>query len=328
MGIAWSEFKGLHRMFLPRAIVLLLLAIFLFWLFPKINIPDKWNTIPIAIVTTVLIGWLFQAPAYKRFLQEAATDVIQNKKFLETLNKGSLDRMLTKIHQVYYELPDELEKGNLYSFVKEHLLRHLSDPYEQNLVIDYNLVNKGDYVEITFRKEFAIETLSEQTVEKEKEIGLYITRVPGQSNEFHFPFEKFHLKIKGQNTGFPEHAKRIEAKDDVLAFRYLQKYTVSKNSPFTIEFSIVGNEFKHEMLVHQLFKLPTKGFYLRITVHEFGECDFDMKFSGPVQPDPEQVKITNGRVFELKYDGWMIPGNTVTVTYKPKGGTLGSGLKN
>jgi hypothetical protein len=310
----WEELKDVWKKELIRMILVVFIAFILFVIFWWKALPEFWYTIPLAMVSVVLTAFLFEAPGFRSFLQQTALEVIQDKKYLETLNRDNLEKMLRKIHQVYYGLPDELEKGNLYDFVKENILDYLDKAYEDNVEIEYDLYKKDDYVEININRKFRITASSEKPVDGDRDIFLRVMPIPGKNEEFHFPFDKYLLKVNGNEIGFPADSKKVIKDGDALKFLHNHKYQVSKASPMSIDYKIVGNECKDEKLVHQTFLVPAKGFRLRVTAHDFGDCVFEYKFSGSIEPKPEMVKKDRRR-FDLNYDGWMIPGNAITVYF-------------
>jgi hypothetical protein len=312
----WEELKDVWKKGLIRIILVLFIAFILFEIIRWKALPEFWYTIPLAMVSVVLTAFLFEAPGFRSFLQQTALEVIQDKKYLETLKRDNLEKMLKKIHQVYYRLPDELEKGNLYDFVKENILYYLDKAYEDNVEIEYDLYKKNDYVEMNVNKKFRITASSEKPVEGDRDILLLLTPIPGKDEEFHFPFDKYLLKVNGEETGFPPDSKKVTKDGDALKFSHKLKYQVSRSSPMSIDYKIGGNEGENGRLVHQMFPLPTKGFRLRVTAHDFGDCVFEYEFSGSIKPIPEKVK-KDRRKFDISYDGWMIPSNSITVHFKP-----------
>jgi hypothetical protein len=296
-------------------ILVVFLAFILFVIFRWMALAEFWYTIPLAMVSVVLTAFLFEARGFRRFLLRTALEVIQEKRYLETLSRDNIEKMLRKIHQVYYGLPDELEKGNLYDFVNENILHYLDKAYEDDVEIEYDLYKKEDYVEINHNKKFRIIALSEKPVEGDRDIFMRVTPIPEKDERFHFPFNKYFLKVNGNEIGFPVDSKKVIKDGDALKFLHKQKYQVSRASPMSFDYKIVGNERSEERLISQTFLLPTKGFRLRVTAYDFGDCVFEYKFSGSVQPKPEMVR-KDGRRFDLNYDGWMIPGNGVIVYFR------------
>ena len=317
LGLFQKELKDISKKALIRPILALIIASILFIIFVWNHVPEFWYTIPIAIVSVVITAFLFEAPGFRSFLQQTALEVVQDKKYLEMLNTDNLEKMLRKIHQAYYGIPDEVERGNLYDYVKEHILKYLGEPYEENVEIEYDLYKRTGYVEIQLHRKFTIVNMREKDRDDTRNIIFNVTQIPKQNDEFHFPFDKWSLKVDGVEVGFPEQSKRFTKGENVLKFRYEHPYRASKLSPAKIEYKIIGNECDDEKLIHQTFPLPTKGFKLRITVNDFQDCSFWYKFSGSVEPTAKQLTIGD-RKFILDYDGWMIPGNTITVYYKPK----------
>ena len=308
--------KGWNNV-MVRLLIFVIFSIFLFLILRWLGANEHWYAFPIAIFSASLIGFFFEAYEFKKFLQETTLDMLQDKRYLGILKKEKLDSMLKKIHQVYYGLPEELEKGNLYEFVKENILRYLGKAYEKDVVIEYDLYKKEDYVEIKLNKQFAITASSEKPVKGDRDIFLRVTPIAGKNEEFHFPFDEYFLKVNGAEIGFPADSKKVIKDGDALKFSYKLEYEVSKTSSETIDYKIVGREWSNEKLIHQTFLLPANGFRLRVTAHDFGDCIFSYKFSGSIEPKPEMVK-KDARKFDLNYDGWMIPGNSITVYFSPK----------
>lgn len=312
----WREdLKDVWGKDIARMIFVVFLAFILFVIFRWQGLSEFWYSIPLTMVSVVLTAFFFEAPGFRRFLLQTALEVIQEKKYLETLNRDNIKKMLRKIHQVYYGLPDELEKGNLYDFVNENILPYLDKAYEDNVEIDYDLYNKDNYVEIKLNKKFRIVTLSEKPVEGDRDIFMRVTPIPEKDEQFHFPFDRYLLRVNGNEIGFPTESKKVIRDGDALKFLYKQKYQVSKTSPMSFDYTIVGNERSEDRLISQTFLLPTKGFRLRVTAYDFRDCVFKSEFSGAVQPKPEMV-TKDGHKFDLNYDGWMIPGNGIIVYFR------------
>ncbi len=310
-----EELKDILEKTIIRPIIAFIIAVILFLIFLWKDVSEFWYTIPIAIASVVFTAIFFEAPGFRSFLKKTALEVIQDKKYLEMLNRDNLEKMLRKIHQVYYGLPDELEKGNLYDFVNENILHYLEKAYEDNVEIDYDLYNKGDYVEIKVNKKFRIIALSEKPVEGDRDIFMRVAPIPEKDEQFHFPFNRYLRRVNGNEIGFPMDSKKVIKDGDALKFLYKQKYQVSKSSPMSFDYTIVGNERSEERVISQTFLLPTKGFRLRVTAYDFEDCVFKYEFSGAVQPKPEMVRKDEHK-FDLNYDGWMIPGNGIIVYFR------------
>jgi hypothetical protein len=312
----WEELKDIWKKGVIRALLVIIIAFILFGIFRWKGLPNVWDTIPIAMFSVVVTAFLFEAPGFKRFLQGSALEVLQNSTYLKTLNCESLDRMLKQIHEIRFGLECGMEKGNLYDFVSNNILKFLNKPYEEELEIEYNIYKKDIYAEVQLNRKSKITVESEKTQKDAKPISFYVTPVPGKPDDFHYCFDKFFLKVNGKDIGFPSDSKKVLREGDSLKFLYQHSFAVSKSIQETVEYKTVANETLEEHLVHQMFRLPAKGFKFRLILHDFGDCILSHKFSGPVEPKPDQI-VQDRRRFYLNYDGWMIPGNTLTVYFRP-----------
>jgi len=196
----------------------------------------------------------------------------------------------------------------------------LDKPFKQEFEGVWDLYHKKDekdgYFEVNCKQKYVISTLKSDEIEDEVPILLYVMKIPGKRNEEIFLFDKWYLKVNGGDKKFNDVKAFVKEEESRLKFSYPLKYTVSKDSPVTVEHKIVGLEKEEERVVHFIFKLPTEGFKLTVNVHDFGDCEFDHKFSGSIPLSDDQI-VENKRRFEVNYDKWMLPNNSITVYFKP-----------
>lgn len=284
------------------------------------DLPSQLYAIPLALGSASVVGYFFEAYEFRKFLEDRIQEVFIKDEFLNKLNADKLEGIQDRIYQIYYKIPDRPTERSLYQFVKTNILVYLDKPFEQEYEGVWDLYHKKDekdgYFEVSCRQRYVISTLKSEKIEDEVPILLYVMKVPGKRNEEIFPFDKWYLKVNGDRyEAFPgkESLKEEESK---LKFSYQLHYTVSKDSPVTVEHRTVGLEIEEERVVHFIFKLPTEGFKLTVNVHDFGDCEFDHKFSGSIPLRDDQI-VKNKRRFEVNYDGWMLPNNSITVYFKP-----------
>jgi len=313
----FDQIKKLYDNFWFRCIFFVAIGIVLFFIIRINKWPDYLYSIPISLFS--IVGYsIIEAGEFQKFLRNTMIGIIQDSKYLKGLNSKKLDDMLNSLHQVYFELPVRMEPDNLYQFVKENILnKYKGKAYTERLRViwEFHNIPSQDCYKITITDQSEIKTLKDKEINDTLKIGLNVSRIPGKTMEEHFPLDEIYIKTAyGESK---EWKTEILSKDMIKDYKFLYTlpFTVSKNSPVQVKAKKVGYEEARDRTAHQIFSLPTHGFELVIIVHDFEDVKFNAKFAGipPSEPDrSEQISPTR---FEMEYSGWVIPGNSVTVTF-------------
>jgi len=293
------------------------------------NLPDFLYSFPIALVSVIGYG-IFEALDWHKFLVNSILGVIQDGKYLKSLNRAKLDEMLDTLHTIYFELPEKMESDNLYQFVRENILnRYIGKAYIENREITWEfefLARCGTSEDsaghkITMTDEYILKTPAQKETKTTIEVQLIVIPIKQLDVLEHFPLDEWEIKtapVSSSNwESFPVSRVHIrEAKEHKHELSYPLAITVSRDCPIKVRIKRVGYEHPSERIAHLLCPLPTHRFKLTIIVHNLENVIFDHRFNGipPSQPDRAET-VTEGRRFELEYGGWFIPGNTVTVDF-------------
>jgi hypothetical protein len=304
---------------LSRLVVMGVISGFLIVLIHMGDLASHWYAIPLALLSASVVGYFFEAYEFRKFLEDRILEVFIKDEYLKKLNAEKLEGIQDKIYQIYYNILDRPTEKSLYQFVKTNILTYLDKPFKQSFEAVWDLYydKEGTYFKAVCKQSYLISTLKNEKIKDEVPILLIVKKVPEKSNEEIFPFDEWYLRVNGNGEEFKDLKKyTVEEEGSKLKFSYPLQYTVSKDSPVTIQHKTVGLEIEEERVIHFIFKLPTEGFKITVNVHDFGDCWFDYKFSGSIPLTDKQI-IKNKRRFEVNYDKWMLPNNSITVYFKP-----------
>ena len=315
-----ESWKNLRDSFLARWLFFAVIGVILLLVFHSYNLPEYFYSIPIALFSVVGYS-IIEAADFQKFLRKEMLGVIQDSRYLIGLNRKRLDDMLENLHLVYYELPDKLPPDNLYQFVKDNILnKYIGKAYIESPKITYEFHNVpgGGYYKITITNKFAIRTMSDKKISDTLELSLAVTAIPGKTIEEHFPLDEWYLRIAEILEGSEIMREEVEkAKFTIEGEKcfYKMPFNLTRNQSLLIEAKRAGYEQEKDRTTHQIFSLPTHGFVLQIIVHDFGDVTFYPKFAGIPPSKPKRSEQISGTQFVMEYDGWMIPGNSVTITF-------------
>lgn len=312
-----EQLKKAYENIVIRCFTVLLIAAIFSWLIYRRNWPEVLYSIPLTLLS--IVGYsIFQAREFHKFLSDTMLGIIQNGRYLKNLNRMKLDDMLKRLHQIYYELPEDMERDSLYQFVKNNVLdKYIGEPYIEEFETTWEFHNypaKG-YYQITNLSHYRIVGSKDKETEGTNEIKMVVSPMKSWPMKAHFPREQWYIKtVKGGSEDWvAEDMSKGEIRD--RGFYYDLKYSVSKESPLQVECKRVGYEQAYDRTAHQIFSLPTHGLKMTIIVYDFDDVKFNLKFSGIPPSRPDQAEQMSDNRYVVKFRGWMIPGNSVTITF-------------
>ena len=315
-----ESWKTLRESFLARCLFFVGVGVILLLIFRLYHLPEYLYSIPIALFSVVGYS-IIEAAEFQKFLKKTMLAVIQDIGYLMGLNRKKLDDMLDKLHQVYYELPEKMPPDNLYQFVKDNIPnKYIGKAYIEraNITWEFHNVPEQGYYKITVINNFEIRTMSDKKISDTVEVSLAVTPIPRKPIEQHFPIDEWYIRTAEIHKGSElkkEEVEKSKLKIEGKKCFYKMPFNVTRNQSLRIETKRAGYEQVKDRTTHQIFSLPTHGFTLQVIVHDFGEVTFYPKFSGIPPSEPKKSEQLSPTQFVMEYDGWIIPGNSVTITF-------------
>jgi len=312
-----EQFRKAYENIVIRCLIVLGIVAASFWVIHYFDLPGVLYSIPLTLLS--IVGYsIFQAGEFHRFFSDTMLGIIQDSRYLKNLSRAKLDDMLRRLHQIYYELPEDMEQDSLYQFVRNNILdRYIGEAYIEGLETTWEFHNypSEGYYKITITTDYQIMASKDKETKGRQEIALMVSPIDSWPMETHFPQEQWYIKtVRGDSTDWTdEDISRREIRGH--GFYYNLEYSVTKESPLRVKSRKVGYEQHYERVAHQIFSLPTHGLKLAIIVHDFPDIRFSHKFAGIPPSEADRAEAESDTRFVLEFSGWMIPGNSVTVTF-------------
>lgn len=245
--------------------------------------------------------------------------IIQDVSYLKILKREKLDTMLKALHQIYYDLPEAMEPDNLYEFIKGNVLdKYLGDVYIDNYEITWEIehIPNEKHNKITTQSDFTVRALKDKETIGKIQVVLSVALIEGKAVEYHFPLKEWFIKIKTDESGDWK-TEDIETKGrfEDRGYRYDLEFDITRKTPIKVSIKRVAYEQASIRLAHQTFPLPTRGLKMTFIVHNFTDVNFDLKFAGIPPSKPERSEKVTDNLYKLEYNGWMIPGNSITLNF-------------
>jgi hypothetical protein len=313
-----GQWTKLRENFLFMSLFVVVLAIILFLLFYILKLPNQFYSIPLALIS--LAGYsILRAKELRNMMRDTMIDIIQNMNYLRIFKHKQLNTMLNKIHQVYYDLPEEMEPDNLYGFIKTNILdKYIGKAYIEGLVTTWEIHNDASRkcYKIIKTSDYKIMASRNEETKGRIPITIAVSTIDGRPTADHFPLDEWYIQTAiGESEDWEKEDITSKGKMGSREYSYDLEYDVTKETSVRVRSKIVAYERADDRTAHQIFVLPTHGLKLTIIVRDFPDVAFNLKFAGIPPSHPDREESVSDTRYELDFRGWMIPGNSVTITF-------------
>ena len=281
-----------------------------------LKLPYELYVVPATIISASIIGFIYEAKDFKKLIISTFAESAQH--FVETnyYSKDKLDAMIKGCMIKYYDLPDTLPPNNLLDFYRNTFLKHVTTPYTTDLKIKMELETQKNKLIWTNTRSYTLESLNVNAIDADRKFEFFVK--PVLSEDRHFWFNGDYIEIDGQNIIVPEGKMNILDKGgQTVRFSFVHPIKISYGQKIRVKHKVTFIEKNDgEIIDHQYYIQPTDSIEYHLIVK--GDANYNFRTYAPSFIGNIDDYIVPGKNnLEIKYPGWFIPGNAITIFIMP-----------